>query len=82
MSKLHLSRNEEQIDPPECLLQFRPEWFFLPCDIQKNMNVKLYINLCWPFVICVGEAWSLTLREKHRLSFRQQSVEETILRKW
>jgi hypothetical protein len=83
ISKLHSSRNEEQIDLPECLLrvQFRPEWFFLPCDIEKK-NVKLYMNLCWPFVLCVVEAWSLTLREKHRLSFREQGVEETFSPKW
>jgi hypothetical protein len=70
ISKLHSSRHEEQIDLPECLLQFRPEWFFLPCGIpKKNINVKVYMTLCWPFVLYVDEASSLALREKHWLSF-------------
>jgi hypothetical protein len=38
----------------------------------RNIKIKINIAIVLPFVVDVCEVWSLTLREKHRLTSDQE----------
>jgi len=40
----------------------------------KNIKIKIYRTIILPFVLYGREAWSLTLREEHRLRVFQNRV--------
>ena len=35
--------------------------------LSKNLKIKIYKTIIWPVVLYGCEAWSLTLREEHRI---------------
>jgi hypothetical protein len=45
--------------------------------LSKNVRIKIYKTIILPVVLYVGEAWSLTLREEHRL----RVIENRVLRR-
>jgi hypothetical protein len=45
--------------------------------LTRNVNVKIYITIILPVVLCGCETWSLTLREQHRL----RKFENRVLRR-
>jgi hypothetical protein len=45
--------------------------------LSRNVEVKIYITIILPFVLCGCETWSLTLREENRL----RVFEERVLRR-
>jgi hypothetical protein len=42
--------------------------------LSRNLQVKIYITIILPVVLCGCETWSLTLREKHRLRVFENKV--------
>jgi hypothetical protein len=47
--------------------------FCLPSHI-KNLKIKIYETVIFPFVLYGCETWSLTLREEHRLRVFENRV--------
>ena len=42
--------------------------------LSKNIKIKIYKTIIFPFVLYVCEIWSLTLREEHRLKVFENRV--------
>ena len=42
--------------------------------LSKNLKIKIYRTIIFPVVLCGCEAWSLTLREEHRLRVSENRV--------
>jgi hypothetical protein len=42
--------------------------------LSKNINIKIHITITLPVVLYGCEAWSLTLREEHRLRVFENRV--------
>jgi hypothetical protein len=55
------------------LLSFSPKSFVFPSHI-KNLKIKIYKTVILPVVLYGCEAWSLTLREEHRLRVFENRV--------
>ena len=45
----------------------------------KHIKIKIYRTIIFPVVMCECEAWSLTLREEHRLTVFENRVLRRIL---
>jgi hypothetical protein len=54
-----------------------PKIFFLPIPYQKNLKIKIYETVTFPFVLYGCETWPLTLGKEHRL----RVFENRVLRK-
>jgi hypothetical protein len=52
----------------------RSRTFCLPVSYQKILNIKIYKTVIFPVVLYGYEAWSLTLREEHRLRVSENRV--------
>jgi hypothetical protein len=57
----------------ECLLSFSPKSFAFPSHI-KNLKIKIHKTVILPVLLYGCEAWSLTLREEHRLRASENRV--------
>jgi hypothetical protein len=55
------------------MLSFGPKYFIFPCYI-KNLKIKIYRTVNFPVVLYGYQAWSLTLREEHRLRVFENRV--------
>jgi len=42
--------------------------------LSKNLKIKIYRTIIFPFVLYGCETWSLTLREEHRLRVSENRV--------
>jgi hypothetical protein len=51
-------------------------WFSLVSShlLPRNLKVKIYKTIILPVVLCGCEAWSLTLREQHKLRVFENRV--------
>jgi hypothetical protein len=61
----------------DCLLSFSPK-SFVSSFITKNLKIKMYKTVILPVSLYGCGTWSLALREGHRLSVFEKSVEEDI----
>jgi hypothetical protein len=55
----------------ECFLSFSPKSFSVSCKRTKN---QIYKTVILPVVLYGYDAWSLTLREEHRLKVSENRV--------
>jgi hypothetical protein len=47
---------------------------FKSSRLTKNLKIQIYKTVILPVVLCGYEAWSLTLKEEHRLRVSEKSV--------
>jgi hypothetical protein len=66
-------KNLRQIGVWECLLSFGAESFIFQGAIQ-NTKITVYSTVILPVVLYGRESWSLTLRDKQRLSVFENRV--------
>ena len=60
-SKFYSGGNKQEI---HVIIQFK---HFCLLDLSKNLKIKIYKTIILSVVLYDCEAWSLTLREEHRL---------------
>jgi hypothetical protein len=61
------------------LLSFNAKYFVFPSHTKK-LKTKMYKTVILPFVLYRYKAWSLTLREEHRLRVYENSVLRKVFR--
>jgi hypothetical protein len=55
------------------MLSFSPK-FFVFLSYTKNLKIKMYRTVIFPFVLYGCKTWSLTLRENYRLMVFENRV--------